>query len=97
MTHCWSRDPTLQKHAVNRCCVCVHLQITLPIRIFKLLGVETVMLTNAAGGLNQDFKVGDVMIIKDHLNIPGFAGYNPLVGPNDDRYVCVRPRPRALQ
>lgn len=81
----------------GRPCVCMqgrfHLyegypiqQITLPIRIFKLLGVETVMLTNAAGGLNQDFKVGDVMIIKDHLNIPGFAGYNPLVGPNDDRF-----------
>ncbi len=65
--------------------VCVCLQITLPIRIFKLLGVETVMLTNAAGGLNQDFKVGDIMIIKDHLNMPGFAGNNPLAGPNDER------------
>ena len=65
--------------------VCVCFQITLPIRIFKLLGVETVMLTNAAGGLNQDFKVGDVMIIRDHLNMPGFAGNNPLVGPNDER------------
>lgn len=54
-------------------------------RIFKLLGVETVMLTNAAGGLNQDYKVGDVMIIKDHINMPGFAGNNPLAGPNDDR------------
>lgn len=60
-------------------------QITLPIRIFKLLGVETVMLTNAAGGLNQDYKVGDVMIIKDHINMPGFAGISPLAGPNDDR------------
>ena len=65
-------------------------QITLPMRIFKLLGVDTVMLTNAAGGLNQDYKVGDVMIIKDHLNMPGFAGNNPLTGPNDDRCVCVR-------
>lgn len=43
------------------------------------------MLTNAAGGLNQDYKVGDVMIIKDHINMPGFAGINPLAGPNDDR------------
>ena len=58
-------------------------------RIFKLLGVDTVMLTNAAGGLNQDYKVGDVMIIKDHLNMPGFAGNNPLTGPNDDRCVWV--------
>ncbi|XP_003978089.1 purine nucleoside phosphorylase 5a [Takifugu rubripes] len=61
-------------------------KITLPIRIFKLLGVKTVMLTNAAGGLNQDYKVGDVMIIKDHINMPGFAGNNPLVGPNDERF-----------
>ena len=65
----------------------MRFQITLPIRIFKLLGVETVMLTNAAGGLNQDFKVGDIMIIKDHLNMPGFAGNNPLSGPNDERWV----------
>lgn len=44
------------------------------------------MLTNAAGGLNRDFKVGDIMVIKDHLNLPGFAGVNPLSGPNDERY-----------
>ncbi|XP_072314563.1 purine nucleoside phosphorylase 5a [Eucyclogobius newberryi] len=81
----------------GRPCVCMqgrfHLyegysiqKITLPMRIFKLLGVETVILTNAAGGLNEDFKVGDVMIIKDHINMPGFAGVNPLGGPNDDRF-----------
>ncbi|XP_013868498.1 purine nucleoside phosphorylase 5b [Austrofundulus limnaeus] len=61
-------------------------KITLPMRVFKLMGVETVILTNAAGGLNQDFKVGDIMIIKDHVNMPGFAGNNPLAGPNDDRF-----------
>ncbi|XP_010902104.2 purine nucleoside phosphorylase-like isoform X1 [Esox lucius] len=81
----------------GRPCVCMqgrfHLyegypvqKITKPMRIFALLGVETVILTNAAGGLNQDFKVGDIMIIKDHLNIAGFAGNHPLVGPNDDRF-----------
>lgn len=59
---------------------------TMPIRVFKLMGVETVLLTNAAGGLNQDFNVGDIMIIKDHINIPGFAGNNPLVGQNDERF-----------
>ncbi|XP_067218254.1 purine nucleoside phosphorylase 5b [Chanodichthys erythropterus] len=59
---------------------------TMPIRVFKLMGVETVLLTNAAGGLNQDFNVGDIMVIKDHINIPGFAGNNPLVGLNDERY-----------
>ncbi|KAF5892802.1 purine nucleoside phosphorylase-like, partial [Clarias magur] len=61
-------------------------KITMPMRIFKLLGVQVVILTNAAGGLNQDYKVGDIMIIKDHINFPGFAGNNPLCGPNDDRF-----------
>ncbi|XP_032387271.1 purine nucleoside phosphorylase isoform X1 [Etheostoma spectabile] len=61
-------------------------KITLPMRVFKLMGVETIILTNAAGGLNQDYKVGDVMILKDHINMPGFAGINPLAGPNDDRF-----------
>ncbi|KAK5860354.1 hypothetical protein PBY51_021839 [Eleginops maclovinus] len=61
-------------------------KITMPMRVFKLIGVETIFLTNAAGGLNQDYKVGDVMIMKDHINMPGFAGNNPLAGPNDDRF-----------
>ncbi|XP_068196402.1 purine nucleoside phosphorylase-like [Antennarius striatus] len=61
-------------------------KITLPIRVFRLMGVETMIMTNAAGGLNQDYKVGDVMIIKDHINLPGFAGNNPLSGPNDERF-----------
>ncbi|XP_034469894.1 purine nucleoside phosphorylase-like [Hippoglossus hippoglossus] len=61
-------------------------KITLPTRVFKLMGVQTMILTNAAGGLNQDYKVGDIMILKDHINLPGFAGVNPLAGPNDDRF-----------
>lgn len=61
-------------------------------RVFKLIGVETVILTNAAGGLNQDYKVGDIMIIKDHINMLGFAGVNPLSGPNDERSVQERGR-----
>ncbi|KAL0966509.1 hypothetical protein UPYG_G00296140 [Umbra pygmaea] len=61
-------------------------KVTMPIRIFKLLGVETVLLTNAAGGLNQDYNVGDIMIIKDHINMPGFVGIHPLSGPNDERF-----------
>ncbi|XP_034410767.1 purine nucleoside phosphorylase 5b [Cyclopterus lumpus] len=61
-------------------------KVTMPVRVFKLMGVETIILTNAAGGLNQDYKVGDVMILKDHINMPGFAGTNPLSGPNDDRF-----------
>lgn len=56
----------------------------------KLMGVKTLFVTNAAGGINQDFNVGDIMIIKDHFNMPGFAAVNPLVGPNDDRYgTCL--------
>ncbi|MBN3311016.1 PNPH phosphorylase, partial [Amia calva] len=61
-------------------------KVTFPVRVFHLLGVETLIVTNAAGGLNPDFKVGDIMLIKDHLNIPGFAGQNPLCGPNDERF-----------
>lgn len=76
---------------MNNTLPCV-LQITLPMRVFKLMGVETIILTNAAGGLNQDYKVGDVMILKDHINMPGFAGNNPLAGPNDDRWVEERER-----
>ena len=47
----------------------------------KTLGVETIFVTNAAGGSNKNFKPGDLMIITDHIN---FAGYNPLIGPNDN-------------
>ena len=59
----------------------------MPVRILKLLGVHTLIVTNAAGGLNTDYDVGDFMIIKDHINLPQFAGLGPLVGPNDDRFV----------
>lgn len=61
-------------------------QVTFPIRMFKLMGVESVVVTNAAGGICPDFKVGDIMVIKDHINLPGFAGEHPLCGPNDERF-----------
>ncbi|XP_053175950.1 purine nucleoside phosphorylase 6 [Scomber japonicus] len=60
--------------------------VTYPVRVFYLLGVETLIVTNAAGGLNGSYKVGDIMLIKDHINMPGFAGQNPLCGHNDDRF-----------
>lgn len=58
-------------------------QVTLPIRVLRLLGVETLILTNAAGGLNKNFHTGDLMLIVDHVNMVGMAGINPLRGPND--------------
>lgn len=59
-------------------------QVTFPIRIMQLLGIHTVILTNAAGGLNTAFAAGDVMLITDHINLIGMAGQNPLRGPNDE-------------
>ncbi|KAH3685426.1 hypothetical protein WICPIJ_003602 [Wickerhamomyces pijperi] len=57
-------------------------ETTFPIRVLSKLGVETLVVTNAAGGVRPGFKPGDLMVIWDHLNIPGFAGYHPLRGPN---------------
>ncbi len=61
-------------------------QVTLPIRMMKVLGIDTVILTNAAGGVNRSFKAGDVMLITDHINLIGMAGQNPLRGPNDESF-----------
>jgi purine-nucleoside phosphorylase len=59
-------------------------QATLPIRVMQLLGVETVILTNAAGAINPAFRPGDLMLLTDHINFLGMAGVSPLRGPNDD-------------
>jgi purine-nucleoside phosphorylase len=59
-------------------------QVTLPIRVMQLLGVETVILTNAAGAINPDFRPGDLMLLTDHINFLGMAGTSPLRGPNDN-------------
>ncbi|XP_061041639.1 purine nucleoside phosphorylase-like [Eubalaena glacialis] len=61
-------------------------KVTFPVRVFQLLGVDTLVVTNAAGGLNPKFEVGDIMLIRDHINLPGFCGENPLRGPNDERF-----------
>lgn len=59
-------------------------QITFPIRVMALLGIQALILTNAAGGLNPAYAVGDLMLLNDHINFIGMAGNNPLVGPNDE-------------
>lgn len=57
-------------------------QVTLPVRVMQRLGIEIMVVTNAAGAIHPDFVPGDLMLITDHLNFVGMAGFNPLIGPN---------------
>ena len=58
-------------------------QVAFPARVLCALGIRVLLVTNASGGVNPAFTAGDLMAISDHLN---FAGWNPLVGPNDERF-----------
>ena len=60
-------------------------QVTFPVRVLHALGCTTLLATNAAGGLHANWRVGDLMLITDHIFLPGLAGHHPLRGPNDDR------------
>ena len=60
--------------------------LTLPVRVMRSLGAHTLIVTNAAGGINAAYRQGDFMLIRDHINMPGLAGASPLVGPNDERF-----------
>ena len=60
--------------------------LTLPVRVMHSLGAHTLIVTNAAGGINGAYRQGDFMLIRDHINMPGLAGASPLVGPNDERF-----------
>jgi len=59
-------------------------QVTFPVRVMQRLGVEILVVTNAAGAINPAYNPGDLMLITDNLNLIGMMGFNPLVGPNLD-------------
>jgi purine-nucleoside phosphorylase len=61
-------------------------QATLPVRVMQRLGIEIIIVTNAAGAIHPDYAPGDLMLITDHLNFVGMAGFNPLIGPNMNEF-----------
>lgn len=72
------RSHFYEGHPVNK--------LGLPVRVMQRLGIKTLIITNASGGLNVNFKAGDLMLITDQLNLLPMAGQNPLVGPNLDEF-----------
>ncbi|NDJ61154.1 MAG: purine-nucleoside phosphorylase [Chloroflexi bacterium] len=68
-------------------------QVGFAVRVMHLLGIRTLIVTNAAGGINTAYQVGDLMMLNDHINFVGMAGHNPLIGANNadfgDRFVSM--------
>lgn len=60
--------------------------VAFPTRVLTVLNISTLIVTNAAGGLNSSFKVGDIMLLNDHINLPGLAGNHPLRGLNEEAF-----------
>jgi purine-nucleoside phosphorylase len=58
-------------------------EVSFPVRVFACMGVKAILLTNAAGGIKEDFTQGRLVVIRDHMNL---QGSNPLIGPNEDRF-----------
>ena len=61
-------------------------QVVFPVRVMQVMGIETLIVTNAAGGLDPTFQPGDLMLITDQINFVGMAGNHPLFGPNDPTF-----------
>ncbi|CAN0408285.1 unnamed protein product [Lampetra fluviatilis] len=68
-------------------------KVVFPVRVFHLLGVRILIVTNAAGAINPDYSVGDLVVIRDHVDLPGLAGNGALRGPNEPqlgpRFLCM--------
>lgn len=65
-------------YSLAKCCM--------PIRVMKLVGITHLIATNASGGLNEAYKTGDLVVLKDHINLLGLCGQNPLIGANEPRF-----------
>ncbi len=61
-------------------------QVTFPMRVLGVLGLRAVILTNAAGGIQSGYRIGQLVALSDHIN---FMGWNPLTGPNEPRFACI--------
>lgn len=61
-------------------------EITFPVRVMQMLGAHTLIVSNAAGGVNPEYRPGDFMLLRDHIYLPGLVGGSPLLGENDERF-----------